>query len=284
MGGKKGTYTHYLIEQETLSFIEKNKDKPFFCYAAWTPPHGKYVIPASDPALELYKDKPWSQTVKNYAAMVTCLDRGVGKILDKVKELGIEDNTLIIYTSDNGANAPFIKAIQSSGGLKGAKRSLYEGGIRAPFVAYWPGKVKAQSTSDILTSSVDLVATAADVAGVEAPADTDGVSYLPALLGKPMKKQHEHLYFEIYEGKFQQCLRMGQWKAYRRGTKDPVELYDLKTDPSEQKNIAAQHPEVAKKMATIMMKEHVPSPHYTTPEHAAGKGVKKGGKKANKNK
>lgn len=266
--GQKGTYTHYLIVKETLKFIEDNKDGPFFCYAAWTPPHGKYVIPSDDPCLQHYNDKPWNQRVKNYAGMVTLLDQGVGQIIDKVKELGIEDNTLIIYTSDNGANAPFIRAIQSSGGLRGAKRSLYEGGIRAPFVAYWPGKVKAGSTTDLLTSQVDLMATAADIAGVKPPEKTDGISILPTLLGKEQKERHESLYFEIYEGAFQQCVRMGQWKGYRKGTKDPVEVYNLSKDPAEKKNIAEHHPDIAKQLGAIMRKEHTPSPNYATPEHA----------------
>jgi arylsulfatase A-like enzyme len=279
-GGKKGDYTHYLIVEQTLKFIEDNKDGPFFCYAAWTPPHGKYVIPKDDPCLQHYNDKSWSQTVKNYAGMVTLLDQGVGQIIDKVKELGIEENTLIIYTSDNGANSQFIKDLQSSGGLRGAKRSLFEGGIRAPCVAYWPGKVKAGSTSDLLTSQVDLMATAAEMAGVKVPRKTDGISILPTLLGKEQKQTHDSLYFEIYEGAFQQCVRMGQWKGYRKGTKDPVQVYNLTKDPAETTNVAEKHPDVAKQLEAIMLKEHTPSPNYTTPEHAKAKGAK--GKKKKK--
>ncbi|MCP5535521.1 MAG: arylsulfatase [Akkermansiaceae bacterium] len=280
-GGKKGSYTHYLIEEQTIKFIEDHKDGPFFCYAAWTPPHGKYVIPDDDPCLKHYADKPWSQTVKNYAAMVTLLDQGVGRIIAKCKELGIADNTLIIYTSDNGANGPFIKALQSSGGLRGAKRSLYEGGIRAPMVAYWPGKVAAGSNTDLLTSQVDLMATAAEMAGVKAP-DNDGISILPTLLGKDQKTTHRFLYFEIYEGAFQQCVRMGNWKGYRKGTKDPVKLYDLSKDPAENKNVAAGHPDVAKEIDAIMTREHTPSPHYFTPEHAGDKNPDKPAKKKKK--
>ncbi|GAA5497373.1 ulvan-active sulfatase [Rubritalea halochordaticola] len=264
--GAKGQYTHYLIEAETLKFIEDNKDRPFFCYAAWTPPHGQYVIPQDDPNLQLYKDKPWNQTVKNYAGMVSLLDQGVGRVLNKLKELGIDDNTLVIYTSDNGANGPFIKALNSNGGLKGGKRSLYEGGIRAPFVARWPGKIKPGTQSDLLIGHLDLMATAADMLDIKAPAK-DGASFLPTLLGKE-QSGHEFLYFELYEGKFQQCLRMGKWKAYRRGLKDPAELYDLSADPAETKNIAEQHPEVVKQMEKILTREHTPSPNYTTPDHA----------------
>lgn len=283
--GKQEDYTHYLIVEQTLKFIEDHKDGPFFCYAAWTPPHGKYVIPKDDPCLKIYQDKPWSQTVKNYAGMVTLLDHGVGQIVDKVKELGIEKNTLIIYTSDNGANRPFIKALQSSGGLRGAKRSLYEGGIRAPYVAYWPGTVKAGSTTDLLTSHVDLMATVAEIADVKVPRKTDGISMLPTLLGKEQKEVHDSLYFEIYEGAFQQCVRMGQWKGYRKGTKDPMELYHLEKDPAEAIDVAKQHPDVVKQLETVMRREHTPSPHYHTPEHAKsvqGKHSKKKRTKAKK--
>jgi len=274
IGGKKETYTHYLIVKETLKFIEDNKDGPFFCYAAWTPPHGKYVIPTDDPNLKPYQKESWAQSVKNYAGMVSLLDQGVGQIVAKVKELGIAENTLIIYTSDNGANRPFIKDLQSTGGLRGQKRSLYEGGIRAPFVAYWPGTVKAGSKSDILTSSVDLMVTAAEIAGVETSSKTDGISYLPTLLGMDQKEQHDSLYFEIYEGAFQQCVRMGDWKGYRKGTKDPVEVYNLSKDPAEKNNVADAQPDIAKKLIAIMTSEHTPSKHYTTPEHAKVKGGK----------
>jgi|TARA_B110000438_G_C15767970_1_gene630497 arylsulfatase A-like enzyme len=279
--GKKGSYTHYLIEKETLKFIEENKDKPFFCYAAWTPPHGDYVIPHDDPNYLLYKDKSWSQKDKNYAGMVSLLDQGVGRIVAKLKELGIADNTLLIYTSDNGANASFSKTLKSNGILRGVKRSLYEGGIRAPFVAHWPGKIAPGSTSDLLTTHVDLMATAAELSGAKVPIKSDGISILPSLLGKPQKKKHEFLYFEIYEGAFQQSVRVDNWKGYRRGLKDPVEVYDLSKDPSEKNNIAEKHPEVAVKLNKILLKEHGPSPHFTAPDHFKRKkqGARKKAKK-----
>ena len=216
--------------------------------------------------------------------MVTLLDQGVGQVIAKVKELGIADNTLIIYTSDNGANRQFIKDLKSSGGLRGQKRSLYEGGIRAPFVAYWPGKIKPGSTSDMLTSSIDLMTTAAEIAGIEAPSHADGISYLPTLLGNEQKEKHESLYFEIYEGSFQQCARMGNWKGYRKGTKDPVEVYDLSIDPAEQNNIADSNPDIAKQLDAIMIREHTPSENYNTPEHASAKGGGKKGKRGKKGK
>lgn len=279
--GAKGAYTQYLIEAETIKFIEQNKDRPFFCYAAWTPPHAKFEIPSDDPNLVHYKDKKWKSSVKNYAAMVSLLDQGVGRIIAKVKEVGIDDNTLIIYTSDNGANTQLIKAIESSAGLRGAKRSLYEGGIRAPFVARWPGKIAAGSESDALIGQVDILATAIDLAGQPAIKDTDGVSLTPLLFGSDPQLTHPFLYFEIYEGAFQQSVRMGDWKGYRKGLKDLVEVYNLRSDPFETKNIASKHPDIAKQLSEILIREHLPSPHYTTPNHA--KSIKKRNKTKRKN-
>lgn len=281
--GKRGTYTHYLIEEQTIKFIEDNKDGPFFCYAAWTPPHGEYVIPHDDPNYAPYKDKSWSQGHKNYAGMVGLLDAGVGRIVKKLEELGIADNTLLVYTSDHGANQTHAKSLGSNGELRGFKRSLYEGGIRTPSVAYWPGKVPAGSRSDLLTTHVDLMATAADLAGTKAPIKTDGISILPTLLGKPQTTKHEFLYFEIYEGPapFQQSVRMGNWKGYRRGLKDPVEVYDLAKDPSETTDIAKANPEIAAKITAVMQREHTTSEFFKAPEHFTPKKKRKA--KAKKN-
>ena len=255
-------YSHTRIADETLEFIEKNKDRPFFCYAAWTPPHQDYVIPDNAP----YSDKPWSETDRNYAAMIALLDKDVGRVMQKLKDLGIAENTLLIFSSDNGANDEFVESLQSTGGLRGYKRLLYEGGIRAPFIARWPGKIQPGSTSDLLTTFVDFMPTAAELAGVPIPSGMDGISILPTLLGQNQSKQHEALYFEIYETFFQQSVRWGDWKGYRLGTKAPLELYDLKSDPAEKQNLAAAHPDVVQKIEAIMTSEHTPSPHYDAPE------------------
>ena len=161
-------YSHTRIADETLKFIEQNKDRQFFCYAAWTPPHGDYVIPDNTQ----YSEEPWPETVRNYAAMVGLIDKDVGRLLQKIKDLGIDDNTLVIFSSDNGANKEFIETLASTGGLRGAKRMLYEGGIRTPFIARWPGKVPPGTTSDLLTSSMDFLPTAAELAGVPVPRST----------------------------------------------------------------------------------------------------------------
>ncbi len=264
-------YSATRIATETISFIEQNKDRPFFCYAAWTLPHKNYVIPNNAP----YGGESWTQTTKNYAAMVGLVDKDVGRVMQKLKELHLDDNTLVIFASDNGANKEFITPLGSTGGYRGFKRMLYEGGIRTPFIARWPSKIAPSTTSDVLTTFIDFLPTASAVAGTAAPKGIDGISILPTLLGQPQTEKHEQLYFEIYEPIFQQSLRMGNWKGYRKGTADPLELYDLKTDPKEETNLAAQHPGTVKQIEDAMAKAHTPSPHYDTPAH--------GGKRKGKN-
>ncbi len=267
-------YSHTRIADETLKFIEDNKDRPFFCYAAWTPPHDEWVIPDNTP----FSNQPWPVEIKNYAAMVSLIDKDVGRLMEKLKDLGIDDNTLVIFSSDNGANDECIEPLGSTGGLRGHKRMLYEGGIRAPFIARWPGKIEPGTTSELLTTFADFLPTAADAIGAPAPSGTDGISILPTLLGEQQTKLHDSLYFEIYEPYFQQSVRLGDWKGYRLGTKAPLELYDLKSDPAEKHDLAAAHPDIVKKIEDIMVAQHTPSPHYDAPEQSE-KGTKKPGQK-----
>ena len=267
-------YSHTRIADETLKFIEDNKDRPFFCYAAWTPPHDEWVIPDNTP----FSNQPWPVEIKNYAAMVSLIDKDVGRLMEKLKDLGIDDNTLVIFSSDNGANDECIEPLGSTGGLRGHKRMLYEGGIRAPFIARWPGKIEPGTTSELLTTFADFLPTAADAIGAPAPSGTDGISILPTLLGEQQTKLHDSLYFEIYEPYFQQSVRLGDWKGYRLGTKAPLELYDLKSDPAEKHDLAAAHADIVKKIEDIMVAQHTPSPHYDAPEQSE-KGTKKPGQK-----
>ncbi len=221
-GGKQGVYSHTLIAEETFKFIRENKDRPFFAYACWTPPHGKYVIPDAG----AFKGKEWPETVRNYAAMVALMDHDTGRLLALLKELGIDDNTLVIFTSDNGPNGEFIKPLNSAAGLRGIKRDLHEGGIRNAFIARWPGKIKPGTESDLLCGHLDWFATAAEIGGGPAPLVKDGISLLPALTGTGTPTPREAMYWEIYEGPgpFQQAVRMDQWKGYRQGTKAHLEL------------------------------------------------------------
>jgi arylsulfatase A-like enzyme len=263
-------YSHTRIADETLKFIEQNKDRPFFCYAAWTPPHGDFVIPENP----VFGQKAWTEEVRNYAAMVALVDKDVGRLMKKLKDLGIDEKTLVVFSSDNGANLEFIESLGSTGGLRGYKRMLYEGGTRTPFIARWPGKIQPSTTSDLLTSSVDFLPTAADLSGVPGPKGLDGHSIVPTLLGKGQQVVHKSLYFEIYEPYFQQAVRMGDWKGYRLGTKAPLELYDLKSDPAEKQNIAAAHPDIVKRIEAIMTAEHTPSPYYDAPEQGKARASK----------
>ena len=263
-------YSHTRIADETLKFIEQNKDRPFFCYAAWTPPHGDYVIPENP----IFGQKAWTEEVRNYAAMVALVDKDVGRLMKKLQDLGIDEKTLVVFSSDNGANLEFIESLGSTGGLRGYKRMLYEGGTRTPFIARWPGKIQPSTTSDLLTSSVDFLPTAAELSGVPSPKGLDGHSIVPTLLGKGQQVVHASLYFEIYEPYFQQAVRMGDWKGYRLGTKAPLELYDLKSDPAEKQNIAAAHPDIVKRIEAIMTAEHTPSPYYDAPEQGKARASK----------
>ncbi|TWU10913.1 arylsulfatase [Allorhodopirellula heiligendammensis] len=256
-------YSATRIADETIQFIEANKDRPFFCYAAWTPPHGAYEIPDNSP----YGERSWTETEKNYAAMVALDDTDVGRVMQKLKDLGIDEKTLVVFTSDNGANANFIKRLGSTGQYRGYKRMLYEGGIRAPFIARWPGKIQPGSINDVQTTFVDVLPTIAELIGVPVPAGADGYSILPSLLGRERQVRPTPLYFEIYEPYFQQSVRLADWKGYRTGTRDALELYDLKADPGEANNVAEAHPDIIKEIEAIMTAEHTPSPHYTTPEH-----------------
>lgn len=269
-------YSHTRIANETLKFIEQNKDRPFFCYAAWTPPHADYVIPENPK----FSERPWPAEITNYAAMVALVDKDVGRVMQKLKDLGIDDRTLVIFSSDNGANAQFIEPLGSTGGLRGYKRMLYEGGTRAPFIARWPGKIQPGTTSDLLTTFVDFLPTAAELAGVPTPPRLDGSSIVPTLIGQGQQVGHESVYFEIYEPYFQQAARLGDWKGYRLGTKAPLELYDLKNDPAEKQNVAAAHPDIVRKIEAIMKAEHTPSPHYDAPEQGRPGGAKTKNKKA----
>ena len=183
-----GRYTHHAIYDETIKFIKAHGrgDHPFFCYCPWTPPHGAYQIPEDEPAWALYKDKPWDKSAKVVAAMDSMMDRQVGEILDLLRELGIDENTIVFFTSDNGAAKRFDGVHNSCGKMKGRKRSMNEGGIRVPMVVRWPGKIKPGSVSDLPWYFPDVMPTLAELAGVskEVPADIDGISIVPTLLGE----------------------------------------------------------------------------------------------------
>ncbi len=202
--------------------------------------------------------------------MVTLLDRQVGEIVDKLKELGLEENTLIIFTSDNG---PHLEGgadpdyFDSNGPYRGYKRDLYEGGIREPMIAWAPGKIKAGSSTDHLSAFWDVLPTLAELTGTETPAGIDGISFLPTLLGQERQEKHDYLYWEFHESQGRQAVRRNNWKLVRYNILDPekitTELYDLTLDPGETRNVAGDHPNVVDELLKIMAEARTPSEVYS---------------------
>jgi len=277
-GGRTGqTYSHYAIMEEALAFIRANKDRPFFCYLPITPPHGMYDIPTDDSAWKLYEQDAWvkdpniPQDAKNYAAMVSMVDRNVGQVLDLLRELDLEDDTIVFFTGDNGGQDRFRSAQYPRGyfgpnvdpktgiELRGGKGNLYEGGLRIPFMVRWPGQIDPGRVSDLLFYQPDILPTLAELTGATPPVDIDGLSILPELLGPAAaghaQEEHEFLYWEHRD---QVAVRMGNWKAIRPKKDAPWELYDLKADISETNNIAAQHPGILARMKRFALHAHEP--------------------------
>ncbi len=267
--GKK-QYSHDLIAEESLQFIEDNRDNPFFLYLPFTIPHAELNAP--EDSMKEYRGKfeekpfagrgnygPQEAPKAAYAAMVTRMDRDVGRIAALLKKLGIDKNTLIMFTSDNGphhegGNDPHF--FDSNGPLRGIKRDLYEGGIRAPMIAYWPGTIEAGSVSDHISAFWDILPTFAELGGAKVPGGIDGISMLPALTGKTRKqKKHDFMYWEFHVSGsrgIKQAVRMGDWKAVRTALGKPLELYNLKNDLGETKNIADRHPKVIAKIENYL--------------------------------
>lgn len=266
VGQGRGTFIEDLYTDKIIEFMTINKDKPFFVYFASTVPHGGPPGGMRVPSLGQYKDmEGLTQREKVYCALISCHDRNVGRIRKAVKKLGLAENTIIIWTSDNGDEDSYYnrtKTFDGNGPFKKKKRSLYEGGIRVPMVAYWPGTIPAGTSSRLQTTQWDLMPTLADAGGKEKTAEMDGISIFPTLRGDKTKQANrDYLYFEFYEGGKQQSVRMGDWKAYRKGGWDSaIELYDLGQDIGEENNIAASHPELVQQMEKIMRKEHSPHP------------------------
>ena len=267
--GKREQYVPYLQEEKTLDFIKKHKNRPFFLYLAYTPPHGAYIIPEEDPVFSQYEGIPGGKKVQHYAAMITRVDQTVGKVMKLLKELKLDDNTIVFYTSDNGPNKLFAENIKSAGGLRGTKRSLYEGGIRAAMAVRWPEKIAGGIQSDFIWDMRDFFPTACELAGAKIPKGLSGMSVLKTLKGKKQRGRKYH-YWEIHSP-FQQAVRMGKWKAIRYGTKEALELYNLSTDRAETKNVAAEHPYIIRKLKNFLKTARTPSPYFPAKEYANSK-------------
>jgi arylsulfatase A len=265
-------YAPQVIADEMLKFIRENKDRPFFVYYPTVIPHLALQVPEED--LNQYKGK-WPETPYTgksylphptpracYAAMISFLDKQVGRIVEMLDELNLTDNTVVFFTSDNGTT--HLKAqvdyefFDSVGPLRGLKGTLYEGGIRMPMVACWPGKIKPNTATDHLAAHYDVLATLAEIAGAKPPDDTDGISFVPVLLSKPdRQKSHDYLFWDFTGYGGQLAVRMGKWKGIKRNVQKnpdaPPELYDLESDISEKNNVAEKYPDIAAKIERIML-------------------------------
>jgi uncharacterized sulfatase len=259
---QKQIYSHDIVTEEALSCIERNAEEPFLLHVHWTLPHANNEAGRATgdgmeiPDYGIYAEEDWPNPEKGFAAMVTRMDSDVGRIVDLLAKLGLREQTLIFFTSDNGPHEEGghkHEFFDSNGLLRGLKRDLYEGGIRVPFIASWPGHIKPNTTSDHPSAFWDYLPTACEIAGIDPPAGIDGISYLPTLLGG-QQKQHEYLYWKYDElGNQKAAVRSAQWKAVSPGTDKPVELYDLSVDVGEQNNLAEEQPEVLARLVTIMM-------------------------------
>jgi arylsulfatase A-like enzyme len=243
--GAQTVYEPHLSLEEAERFLRTEHDRPFFLFLSLDLPHSPYEAPDFGP----YADAPWPDAMKHYAAMVHNTDHIVGRILDLLQEEVIDDETLVIFTSDNGPRSEprpeqtaVIDFFESSGPLRGYKRDLSDGGIRVPMIARWPGRVPAGVTSDVPWYFADVLPTFADLAGAETPFGVDGVSVAPTLLGLRQHLSDRFMYWEFHEGGFSQAVRWGDWKAFRDGLRGPLELYDLARDPGETTDLAARHP------------------------------------------
>lgn len=262
--GRRQQYSHHYIANEALDFVRRSKDKPFFLYVPFCIPHGDYEIPSDRP----YSDKPWPTRLKNYAAMVTLMDRDVGRLMKLLKDLDIDHKTLVFFCSDNGP--AFVEEVfDSNGPLRGFKRDLYEGGIRVPMIARWPGHIEAGMTSDQVWCMYDFLPTAAELAGARAPENIDGISMANALLGRP-QKNHTFLYWEFdLGGTFHQAVRHGNYKAVRRNF-GPLELYNLSEDIGESRDIAAGHPDIVGLIEDYLKTARSDSEHWPVTAKAEG--------------
>ena len=257
-GGKRSVYSQDLFLERSMAFIEKNRDKPFFLYAAWTLPHDEVAIPKLAPNL----DPALSPDDATYASMVMKLDEGVGRILDQLDRLNLSSNTLVIFTADNGAYRRREGVFDSCGPFSGEKYSLMEGGIRVPMICRMPGTVPAGKVSAASWYFADVLPTLAELAGVPAPGDVDGISVAPLLTGKAETLPDRFLYWERLKKDFGQAARWRSYKAIRTWDTGATALYDLSNDPGEKTNIAASHPDLVARFEAAMRESHRDSPHY----------------------
>ena len=264
---KKVDYSNDLIQEKAMDFINQHRDEPFFLYLSVTMPHENGEAPEGEkfevPDLAIYADSSWSLDDKRYASMISRLDGYVGVILEQLVNLGIDKNTLLLFTSDNGGFR--YSDLHHNGKLRGIKRDLYEGGIRVPLLAVWPDHISPGTVTGHVSAFWDFLPTACDVAGIDPPEGIDGISYYSILTGGD-QDNHEYMYWEFHEQGKKQAVRMGKWKGVRLNVYEepdgPVELYDLEADLSETTDIAAEHPEVVEQIRKIMIEGRTVDPNW----------------------
>lgn len=275
---KKIDYSHDLFVDDAMAFIKeqaKQPDNPFFLYLALTIPHANNEATRGTgngqevPDYGIYADKDWKDQDKGQAAMVTRMDADVGRILDLLDELQIDQNTVVMFSSDNGPHnegGHTVERFDPNGPLRGMKRDLYEGGIRVPMIVRWPGTVPAGTVSDHVGYFGDLMATCGELSGVMIPGNLDSISFAPTLTGQAAKQQaHEYLYWEFYERGGKRAVRSGKWKLINNAWPNgKLELYDLSADLSEANDISGAHPDVVKKLSGYIQEAHVPHPNWGT--------------------
>ncbi|HBE40185.1 MAG TPA: hypothetical protein DDW27_03110 [Bacteroidales bacterium] len=266
----KGKYSFDVYAEKSREFIRSNKDNPFFLYLAYTTPHGPLIVPD----LGIYKDENWNIHHKEWAAMITRMDTEVGKLMDLLKELNLDENTIIFFASDNGNPSGYDgRYLKIYGGqtiseffgnaspTRGGKGDSYDGAFHVPAMIRWPGKIKPGQVSDYIWAFWDFLPTAAELAGVEVPVKTDGISILPYLLGKKKYNVHEYLYWEY---KQDQAVRSGKWYALKENGRE-VKLFDLLADPQQSKDLSDDYPDIVKKMEKIMAESHETSDVWISP-------------------
>ena len=268
MGLQRKDYAPDLFTERALEFIRKqNGVNPFFLHLCYTAPHANNEMGRDSgdgmevPSYGPYENRPWPRPEKGFAAMITRMDADIGRIFAALKEKGLDDNTLVIFTSDNGphkegGHSPSF--FESSGPLRGIKRDLTEGGIRVPALARWPARIRAGKAVDFPWAFWDVLPTFAELAGAPVPPGLDGMSIVPTLLGET-QKPHEHFYWEFHEGGFSQAVRMGPWKGIRKGLESPVELYNLDEDLHESRNLAQDRPDIAREISRLMRESRTES-------------------------
>lgn len=266
LDGRTTEYSHDLFAEFTLDFVRRHRERKFFLYLAWTLPHGKYVVPS----LETYADQDWPQDYKVHAAMVTRLDRDLGRLLALLQELGLDEQTVVFFCSDNGGVERRDGVLDSVGPFRGKKGQQTEGGLRVPMIVRWPGRIAAGTVSHAPWYFADVLPTLCEIGGAAVTGRIDGISVWPTILGRDQAElRTRRMYWEQYSGGFQQAVRWGNWKAHHTPARGAFELYDLATDQMEEKNVAARHPEVVRELKAFLASAHVPSPNWSARDSAS---------------